>query len=98
MTGRLGQEIPAHLPEGAAQSGQAQQLTGSSGVGAVLDPGAFSGMPPAVETGIREGLAASLHPVFLLGLGVVAVAAVLTLFIRELPLRREAFVNVEDES
>ena len=98
MTGRLGQEIPAHLPEGAAASGQAQQLTGSSGVGAVLDPGAFSGMPPAVETGIREGLAASLHPVFLLGLGVVAVAAVLTLFIRELPLRREAFVNVEDES
>ena len=52
----------------------------------------------AIAKRIREGLAASLHPVFLLGLGVVAVAAVLTLFIRELPLRREAFVNVEDES
>jgi EmrB/QacA subfamily drug resistance transporter len=91
MTGGLAREIPEHLPPGTAES--AQSLTGGSGVGAVLDPGTFAELPPAVVDGIREALAASLHPVFVAGVPIIAAAFVASLFIRELPLRKVAYAD-----
>lgn len=93
MTSGLAREIPDHLPAGASGEAGAQALSGGAGVGAVLDPGTFVNLPPAVVTGIREALAASLHPVFVAGVPIIAAAFVATLFIREVPLRKVAYAD-----
>jgi EmrB/QacA subfamily drug resistance transporter len=91
MASGLAKEIPEHLPRDASGMEGAQRLSGGSGVGAVLDPGTLADLPPAVVTGIREALAAALHPVFVAGVPILAAAFVATLFIRELPLRKVAY-------
>jgi EmrB/QacA subfamily drug resistance transporter len=87
MTGGMAREVPNHLPEGAS----APQLSNGGGVGAVLDPAALAGLPPEVESGIREGMAAAMHPVFLAGIPLALLAFAATLFIRELPLKLTSF-------
>ena len=54
--------------------------------------------PDAVATGIREGLAAAMHPVFVAGLPIIAIAFVATLFIKELQLRTVAFADMEGDA
>jgi MFS family permease len=98
MTNGMKTEIPKHLPPQALQGPQAANLSEGSGVGAVLDPNALGQLPDAVATGIREGLAAAMHPVFVAGLPVLAVALVATLFIRALPLRTVAFADMEKDT
>ena len=51
--------------------------------GSVLDPSALSQLPPQVASGVQQGLADSLHTVFLWGLVPYALALVATLFIKE---------------
>lgn len=92
MSSRLQAEVAANLPAGTS-AGAASELSGGSGVGAVLDPSALAGLPDAVATGIREGLASALHPVFWAGVPIVATAFVLTLFIKELPLKTVAPID-----
>ena len=91
LTSRLQTEIPKHLPPGASQ--RAGKLSGGGGLSSVLDPSALSKLPNAVATGIREGLAASMHPVFLAGIPIIIVAFIASLFIKELPLRTKAFAD-----
>jgi EmrB/QacA subfamily drug resistance transporter len=94
MTSGLKANILAHLPAGAAE-----QLAGSGkeiGAGAVLDPSVMAGLPPAVATAIQQGLADSLHTVFLWGFLPWGIALVATLFIKELPLRDT--VHTPDEA
>jgi MFS family permease len=98
MTNGMKTEIPKHLPPQALQGPQAANLSEGSGVGAVLDPNALGQLPDVVATGIREGLAAAMHPVFVAGLPVLAVALVATLFIRALPLRTVAFADMERDT
>src|SRR5215204_2123030 len=98
MTNGMKTEIPKHLPPQALEGPQAANLSEGSGVGAVLDPNALGQLPDAVATGIREGLAAAMHPVFVAGLPVLAVALVATLFIRALPLRTVAFADMERDT
>jgi EmrB/QacA subfamily drug resistance transporter len=93
MTSHLAKEIPKHVPPDASGVESAQRLSGGSGVAAVLDPGTFANLSPAVVTGIREALAAALHPVFVAGVPIIAAAFVATLFIRELPLRKTAYAD-----
>ena len=93
MTNGMRTEIPKHLPPQALNSPQAEKLSGSGGVGAVLDPNTLGQLPDAIVTGIREGLAAAMPPVFVAGLPMIAIAFVATLFIKELPLRTKAFVD-----
>src|SRR5919202_735686 len=95
MTNGMRTEIPKHLPPQALEGPQAQKLAGGGGVGAVLDPHTLGRLPDAIVAGIREGLAAAMHPVFVVGLPIIAVAFVATLFIKELPLRTIAFVDEE---
>jgi hypothetical protein len=85
--------IPKYLPPEALDGSQAGQFSGGSGVGALLDPSALAQLPSAVEIGIREGLAAAMHTVFVTGLPMLAVAFLATLFIKELPLRNTAFAD-----
>jgi EmrB/QacA subfamily drug resistance transporter len=98
MTNGMKTEIPKHLPPQALQGPQAAELSDGSGVGAVLDPNTLGQLPDAVATGIREGLAAAMHPVFVAGLPIIATAFVATLFIKELPLRTVAFADIEGDA
>ncbi|MDQ3833429.1 MAG: MFS transporter [Actinomycetota bacterium] len=93
MASRMKSEIPKYLPSEALNGSQAEQFSGGSGVGAVLDPTALAQLPPAIAIGIREGLAAAMHTLFVAGLPILAVAFLATLFIKELPLRNVAFAD-----
>jgi EmrB/QacA subfamily drug resistance transporter len=97
MTSGLRTEVPKYLPAEALNGPQAEQFSGGSGVGSLLDPSALTQLPEAVATGIREGLAAAMHPVFVAGIPILAVAFVASLFIKALPLRSVAFVDAEKE-
>jgi hypothetical protein len=93
MASRMKSEIPKYLPAEALDGSQAEQFSGGSGVGAVLDPSALVQLPPDIAIGIREGLAAAMHTVFVAGLPILAVAFLASLFIKELPLRNTAFAD-----
>jgi len=93
MVNGMRTEVPKHLPPEALNGPQAEQFSDGSGVGSVLDPSALAQLPDGVATGIREGLAAAMHPVFVTALPILAVAFVATLYIRELPLRDTAFAD-----
>ena len=97
MTSGMRTEIPKYLPAEALNGPQAEQFSGGSGVGSLLDPGALTQLPEAVATGIREGLAAAMHPVFVAGIPILAVAFVASLFIKALPLRNVAYVDADKE-
>src|SRR5918992_547627 len=98
MTNGMKTEIPKHLPPQALRGPQTAELSDGSGVGMILDPNTLGKLPDAVATGIREGLAAAMHPVFVAGLPIIAIAFVATLFIKELPLRTVAFADMEGEA
>jgi MFS family permease len=98
MTNGMKTEIPKHLPPQALQGPQVAELSDGSGVGTILDPNTLGQLPDAVATGIREGLAAAMHPVFVAGLPIIAIAFVATLFIKELPLRTVAFADMEGDA
>jgi len=94
MSSGLAVNIASHLPAGAAErlATSGQQVD----AGSVLDPAALVNLPPEVVTGVQQGLADSLHAVFLWGLVPFAIALVATLFIKELPLRNT--VHTADEA
>jgi len=79
MSAAMAREIPRHV-SGARMAGL--------DAGALLDPAVTSTFPSHVLAGVREALAASLHPAFMAAVPFVALALVATLLIREIPLRR----------
>src|SRR5947209_8767012 len=79
-----------YLPPAAVQKLQA--AGGGSTATAIFDPAQLSKLPVAIEAGIRHGLADALHPVFLAGVPIIAVAFVATLLIKEVPLRQTVHV------
>jgi EmrB/QacA subfamily drug resistance transporter len=93
MVSRMKTEIPKHLPSEDLSGSQAERFSSGSGVGSLFDPGALGQLPPAVESGIREGLAAAMHSVFFMGLMITGVALAASIFIKELPLRDTAFAD-----
>jgi EmrB/QacA subfamily drug resistance transporter len=93
MVSRMKAEIPKHLPSEALNSSRAERLSGGSGVGSLFDPGVLGQLAPAIASGIREGLAAAMHSVFLVGLVIIGVALAASIFIKELPLRDTAFAD-----
>lgn len=91
MTTRLSGAIATHLPPQTA----AQMQPGSVNAGSVLDPSALAQLPPVVADAVRRGLADSLHDVFLAALPLAAVALLLTLGIKAMPLR-DTIQSAED--
>jgi len=89
LTQGLASSMSKYLPPSALKQLQA---SGNSAAGAVFDPALLAHLPPAIATGIRHGLADALHPVFMAGLPIIAIAFIATLFINELPLRQTAHV------
>jgi len=92
---RLNEEIPKHL------SGQIMARIPAAARAKILNPEAlFSAggdqilgkFPPpvarAIVDAVRVSLSTALHEAFLIGLGVTILALVLTMFIKEIPLRK----------
>jgi len=79
-----------YLPPAALAKLQA--AGGGSSATAVFDPTQLSKLPAAIELGIRHGLADALHPVFLIGVPIIAISFLATLLIKEIPLRQTAHV------
>ena len=96
LTGGMQSNIAKHLPPGAA--GQASKLSGGSGGGAAgIDASAISKLPDAIATAVREGIADSIHPIFVAGIPIIAVALLASLLIKELPLRTTAYIDQDKE-
>ena len=83
--------IARYLPPAAAN--QLQAAGNGASATAVFDPAKLAHLPPAIAAGIRHGLADALHPVFLAGLPIIAIAFIATLFIPEVALRQTAHVT-----
>ncbi|HEY0831305.1 MAG TPA: MDR family MFS transporter [Candidatus Dormibacteraeota bacterium] len=90
LTQGLATSMAKYLPASALKQFQA---AGASTAGAVFDPAQLAHLPPAVAAGIRHGLADAIHPVFIAGLPIIAIAFIATLLIREMPLRQTAHVT-----
>jgi hypothetical protein len=90
LSSGLASSMAKYLPAAALQKFQAE---GGSTAGAVFDPAQLAHLPAVIAAGIRHGLADALHPVFLAGLPIIAIAFIATLFIKEVPLRQTAHVT-----
>lgn len=82
LTTRLHDELARRVPEEAMRAAEGR-----------LSPGALIGggrdqLPPAILEHLRDALAAAIHPVFVLGLPLMATALVATLFVERRELRR----------
>jgi MFS family permease len=97
MSSRMKTEIPKHLPPEAPNGSQVKRFSSGNAVGSLLDSSTLGQLPPAIATGIREGLAAAMHSVFLVGLVIIAIALVGSIFIKEVPLRNTAFADEDAE-
>jgi MFS family permease len=73
---RLGHELASRLPSGFHAP-------------KAVNPTLVRHLPPAIHKPYIEGLAASLHPVFLMATGIAFLAFVLTWMLREVPLREK---------
>jgi len=91
LTQGMQSAIGRYLPAAAVQ--KLQQAGGGASATAVFDPAQLANLPPAIAAGIRHGLADALHPVFMAGLPIIAIAFIATLFIKEVPLRETAHVT-----
>jgi len=83
MTSGLAEAVASHLPPAVA----AQMPASGGSANSVLDPEQLQALPPVVANAVRQGLAEQLHTVFLLGVPIMVVVFVTTLFIKALPLR-----------
>ncbi|HWQ23915.1 MAG TPA: MDR family MFS transporter [Gaiellaceae bacterium] len=102
LTSRLHVELAERLP-----ALELAKLGGASSPGALVAGGA-QGLPADVAATLRDALAAAMHPIFVIGLPMMAVAFVATLFIERRELRqtvherpakagRELFDEIGDE-
>jgi hypothetical protein len=89
LTHGMASSMAKYIPASALKQ---LQSAGASTAGAVFDPTQLAHLPAAIAAGIRHGLADAIHPVFLAGLPIIAVAFLATLLIKELPLRQTVHV------
>jgi EmrB/QacA subfamily drug resistance transporter len=89
LTSRLTTNLQAAFP---AHAGQAAELTRGA------TPDAIRTLPPAIHDAFTHAYVDALHPVFIAGAGVAAIAFVLTWFIKELPLRKTVAAQGVPES
>jgi hypothetical protein len=87
---RLLAELPQYLPASA--------LRHLSGSGISINPAQINALPPAQRHGFVEAFSHAIHSVFLFGVPFMVVAFALTWFLKEVPLRTQAFVSTETES
>ena len=104
MTMRLGDWLSSSSPPEAVAALPPQVVEQLRDPQAIMNPAAMSQLREltsqqlvgaealtVIEEGLRGALAGALHDVFLLGLGITLVAVLVTLFFKEIPLRRTNF-------
>ena len=77
---RLAANLPKYLPASALSHFHSGTIS--------MTPAAIKALPGPIHQGFVQAFAHSLQPVFLIGVPFVAVAFVLTFFIKEIPLRK----------
>jgi len=92
MSSHMADDIAAQMKtlDPKTLAGVQQQMQGSGSASlesSVLDPAALSKLPAPVADAIRAGMGDAMHSVFLTALPFVIAALVLSLFIKQLPLR-----------
>ena len=99
LTIRLGEWIPVSASQDELDSLPPQVADELTNPNTLMDPGAMSRIRElaeaegsgaafqVVEQGLRSALAAAMHDVFILAMGIGLAAVVVTLFLREIPLR-----------
>ncbi len=85
LNNRLDYYFPRLVPSDAITSFGSRALTAS--------PAQIRTLPAPVLAGVLEAFARSLHAVFLVAVPIAVVAFILTLFLREIPLREYAHVG-----
>ena len=100
MATRLGDWVANSAPPEAIAALPHEVVETLGDPAALMDPGTLSrlralaeqgesaGAFAVVEGGLRSALATAMHDVFLVGLGIALLAVVVTLFLREIPLRQ----------
>src|SRR5919197_979782 len=94
---------PREMGIATATTQFARSIGATFGVAAHVDPkrlvsGTSSApLPPALAEPVRDSLAAALHTVFLGALAVIVLALVVSFFLKEIPLKTVAHVNVGAE-
>jgi EmrB/QacA subfamily drug resistance transporter len=86
LNNRLAHYLPKLVPAAQASGLNPRTLTAS--------PAAIHRLPPAVQHGVLDALARSIHVVFLLGVPLMVVAFFVTFRLRETPLRETAHLTV----
>jgi EmrB/QacA subfamily drug resistance transporter len=84
---KLFAELPKYLPASA--------LRHISGNNISSNPAQIKALPPAIHAGYVQAFSHSLSAVFLVAVPFGIVAFLLTLFLKEVPLREQAFVSTE---
>jgi EmrB/QacA subfamily drug resistance transporter len=87
---KLFAELPKYLPASA--------LRHISGSNISSNPAQIKALPPALHAGYVQAFSHSLSAVFLVAVPFGIVAFLLTLFLKEVPLRERAFVSTEAEA
>ena len=100
MTAQMGTAIPRQIEALPAEQLAALQQGGvapdASGLeAAVLDPAALEQLPAFLVDPIRMGMGEAMHVVFLTAVPFVVIALVLSLFVKQVPLR-ETVESAED--
>ena len=81
LSNQLAHNLAERLPAGSAPAG---------GGDLAKSPERIAALPPLIKADVIEAFVDSLHIVFLAAVPVIAVAFVLSFFIKELPLRTHA--------
>ena len=88
MSTSISDRIAALPAEDLAELTTAGSTLDASGLeNAVLDPSALAGLPELLVTPLRQGMSDAMHLVFLAALPFAALALLLSLFIKQVPLR-----------
>ncbi|AMS04717.1 MFS transporter [Acidipropionibacterium acidipropionici] len=94
MSSSLQENIMSHVP--AAARAKLAASGASIDAGSALDTSKIGNLPPMMLTAVRGGMADSMHSVFLTALPFIAIAIVLTLFIKNKPLRTTVYDTEEE--
>jgi len=93
LSHELPQKIAAAVPPQFAGA-----VAAGSNAQAIFDPSATGRIPAELLLAIRGALASATHDVFLIAAGVAALAAIVSLFLQEVPLRGRAAITRQTEA
>jgi EmrB/QacA subfamily drug resistance transporter len=85
---RLAANLPRYLPPSALRAVHGSNISAS--------PAQLDALPPAIHHGYVLAFSDSLHAVFLIGAPISLLAFVLTWFLKDLPLRGQAYLSADD--